>query len=157
MNSKQNDALYRGLLELAAQARARAYAPYSHYQVGAAVVAKSGKIYTASNVENASYGLTVCAERNAIFKGVTEGEREFVALAVVTSNGGSPCGACRQVAFEFLDPAAPVILSDAQLGDIRVFSLADLLPDGFTPQKLREGRRRLEKNRKTIKKQRPRV
>ncbi len=144
-------ALQRGLLEFAAQARALAYTPYSNYQVGAAVVAKSGKIYTGSNVENASYGLTVCAERNAIFKGVTEGEREFVALAVVTANGGSPCGACRQVAFEFMRPDAPVYLADASLRRVRVFTLGELLRDGFTPQKLRQGQKRAKANRKTTK------
>lgn len=148
-----NKGLERGLLELAAQARELAYAPYSNYAVGAAVVAKSGKIYTGSNVENASYGLTVCAERNAIFKGVTEGEREFVALAVVTSNGGSPCGACRQVAFEFLRPDSPVYLSDEQLEKVRMFTLGELLVDGFTPEKLRQGQRQTQKkNRKTTKK-----
>ncbi|MBI4670953.1 MAG: cytidine deaminase [Chloroflexi bacterium] len=152
MKNKQNKALYRGLLELAAQARELAYAPYSNYQVGAAVVGKSGKIYTGCNIENASYGLTVCAERNAIFKGVTEGEKEFVALAVVTTNVGSPCGACRQVASEFMQPNTPVILSDDRLEKFRIFSLADLLPDGFTPQRLREGQgRRQKKDRKTTK------
>ncbi|MDL1897612.1 cytidine deaminase [Anaerolineae bacterium CFX7] len=144
-------ALARGLLELAAQARAAAYVPYSHYQVGAAVVAKSGKIYTGCNVENASYGLTVCAERNAIFKGVTEGEREFVALAVVTANGGSPCGACRQVAFEFMRPDAPVYLADETLRRVRAFTLGELLRDGFTPQKLRQGQQRAKRNRKMTK------
>lgn len=144
--------MQQGLLELAAQAREFAYAPYSHYKVGAAVVGKSGKIYTGCNVENASYGLTVCAERNAIFKGVSEGETEFVALAVVTTNAGSPCGACRQVAYEFFRPDAPVYLGDEHLGDVRVLAMAELLPDGFTPEKLRQGQRQaLNKNRKTSK------
>ena len=144
--------LQRGLLELAAQARELAYAPYSDYWVGAAVVAKSGKIYTGSNVENASYGLTVCAERNAILKGVTEGEREFVALAVVTLNGGSPCGACRQVAFEFMRPDAPVYLADGTLRTVRSFRLGDLLRDGFTPRKLRQGQKQTKNNRNKTKK-----
>lgn len=143
--------LTRGLVELAAQARALAYAPYSQYPVGAAVVAKSGKIYTGSNIENASYGLTVCAERNAIFKGVTEGEREFVALAVVTMNGGSPCGACRQVAFEFMRPDAMVYLADETARVTRAFTLGALLPDGFTPRKLREGQRKNRDRKKTAK------
>jgi cytidine deaminase len=143
----------RELLERAAHARELAYAPYSQYKVGAAVVGKSGKIYTGANVENASFGLTVCAERNAIFKGVTEGEREFVALAVVTLNGGSPCGACRQVAFEFIRPDAPVLLANAQLHHVRVHTLGELLPGGFTPQKLRQGQRQAtKKNRITTKK-----
>ncbi len=144
--------LARGLVELAAQARALAYAPYSQYPVGAAVVAKSGKIYTGSNIENASYGLTVCAERNAIFKGVTEGEREFVALAVVTTNGGSPCGACRQVAFEFMRPDAMVYLADETSRVTRAFTLDALLPDGFTPAKLRQGQKRARDDRNQTKK-----
>ena len=151
-NKKLNNELAQGLLELAAQARELAYAPYSHYQVGAAVVAKSGKIYTGSNVENASYGLTVCAERNAIFKGVTEGEREFVALAVVTTNAGSPCGACRQVAFEFIRADAPVFLADETLTDVRALTMGELLPDGFTPEKLRQGQKRAKRNRIKTKK-----
>ncbi len=150
-SKKVKNELLQGLVELAAQARELAYAPYSNYQVGAAVVAKSGKIYTGSNIENASFGLTVCAERNAIFKAVTEGEREFVALAVVTTNAGSPCGACRQVAFEFMPPDSPVFLADETLKDVRIFTLGELLPDGFTPQKLREGQKR-KKNRIKTKK-----
>ncbi len=128
-------------MRIAARARARAYAPYSKYQVGAAALGKSGKIYAGCNVENASYGLTVCAERVAIFKGVSEGEEEFVAMAVVTVNGGSPCGACRQVEFEFMRPDSLVILSDAQQENLQIVTLGELLPDGFTPEKLREGQR----------------
>jgi len=127
------------LLERAQQVREHAYAPYSNYLVGAAVLSGSGKIYTGCNVENASYGLTVCAERNAIFKAVSEGEREFSAIAVVTANGGSPCGACRQVMFEFMTPEASVALGDAGLENISQFTVGELLPEGFTPRKLREG------------------
>ena len=130
------------LLMLAAQVRERAYAPYSHYKVGAAVLAKSGRIYTGCNVENASYGLTVCAERNAIFKGISEGEKEFTAIAIVTANGGSPCGACRQVEFEFMHPDARVFLSDEDLKNVQALTVGELLPDGFTPRKLREGQRK---------------
>src|SRR5512143_2614455 len=89
------------LIDLARKARKQAYAPYSHYKVGAALLGKSGKVYAGCNVENASYSLTCCAERTAIFKAVSEGETEFEAIAVVTKNGGSPCGACRQVLSEF--------------------------------------------------------
>lgn len=127
------------LLERAQQVRERAYAPYSNYQVGAALLGASGKIYSGCNVENASYGLTVCAERNAIFKAVSEGEREFRAIAVVTENGGSPCGACRQVIYEFMSPDAPVTLGDAKLENVTRFTVGELLPDGFSPRKLREG------------------
>lgn len=129
------------LLSSAQAVRERAYAPYSKYKVGAAIVSASGKVYTGCNVENASYGLTVCAERNAIFKAVSEGEREFVALAVVTANGGSPCGACRQVIFEFMAPDAPVALADATLENVQYDTVGNLLPNGFTPRKLREGQR----------------
>ncbi len=127
------------LLARARDVRERAYAPYSNYRVGAAVLTPLGKIYTGCNVENASYGLTVCAERNAIFKAISEGEREFVAVAVVTANGGSPCGACRQVLYEFMDPAAPVVLSDDDLSQVQSMTVGELLPNGFTPRKLREG------------------
>lgn len=136
------------LLVRAQAVRERAYAPYSKYRVGAAVLAASGKIYTGCNVENASYGLTVCAERNAIFKAISEGEREFGAIAVVTANGGSPCGACRQVIYEFMQPEAPVALGDAGLEHIQQFTVGALLPEGFSPLKLREGQR-ARKNRKT--------
>lgn len=136
------------LLKHARLVREMAYAPYSTYHVGAALLSASGKIYTGCNVENASYGLAVCAERNAIFKAISEGERDFVALAVVTANGGSPCGACRQVIFEFMSPDAPVALADSSLENIQQTTVGALLPDGFSPRKLREGQR-ARKNRKT--------
>ncbi len=124
------------LLSQAASAREYAYAPYSNYQVGAAVLGKSGRVYTGCNVENASYGLSLCAERTAIFKAISEGEREFTALAVVTSNGGAPCGACRQVYFEFVAADAPVIVSD-ESGQVRkLYTIGELLADGFGPNSL---------------------
>ena len=124
------------LLNQAAQARERAYAPYSNYRVGAALLGKSGRVYSACNVENASYGLTICAERAAIFKAISEGEREFDALAVVTSNGGAPCGACRQVFYEFVEPDAPIVISDAT-GQVRkVYTISELLSDAFGPNAL---------------------
>jgi cytidine deaminase len=122
------------LVSLAAEARKKAHVPYSNFAVGAALLAKSGQVYTGCNVENASYGLTVCAERIAVFKAVSEGEREFEALAVVTENGVTPCGACRQVLIEFGDDIQ-VIVADAD-GRQRAFALTDLLPEGFTPQDL---------------------
>jgi cytidine deaminase len=117
---------------LALEARERAYAPYSNYQVGAALVTPSGKYFTGANVENAAYPTSMCAERVAIFKAVSEGKREFVALAVVTSNGGTPCGACRQVMAEFgLDTV--VLIADAQ-GNLRQEArLSELLPGAFGP------------------------
>ena len=119
------------LLEAALAARERAYAPYSKFLVGAAVRAESGKIYTGCNVENASYGLTVCAERNALFSAVGAGERKFTALSVVgdTEEPISPCGACRQVMAEFKVPC--IILANLK-GDVKEYTLEELLPYGFT-------------------------
>jgi len=125
------------LVALAAQARCHAYAPYSHFAVGAALLAQSGRVYTGANVENASYGLSVCAERVAVWKAVAEGERAFTAIAVVTENGVSPCGACRQVLAEFAgDPQSlRLIVADAP-GHRRTYTLAELLPEAFTPEQL---------------------
>ena len=89
------------LISAASQVRARAYAPYSNYQVGAALLTKSGKIFTGVNVENAAYPDSICAERSAVFNAISAGELEFEAIAVVTRNGGTPCGSCRQVLAEF--------------------------------------------------------
>lgn len=120
------------LVEAARAARRRAYAPYSRYAVGAAVLTRSGRIYTGCNVENAVYGATVCAERVAIWKAVSEGEREFTALAVVTVNGGSPCGICRQVMAEFAPDLRVVIADEHRI--LRVTHVADLLPDRFAAE-----------------------
>jgi cytidine deaminase len=119
------------LVALARAARRQAYAPYSHYRVGAAVLAKSGKMYAGCNVENAAYPSGLCAERVAIFKAVSEGERRLVALVVVTSNLGSPCGACRQVFSEFADDEAMIVLAPARGKSRRVYRLQDLLPNRF--------------------------
>ena len=124
------------LIDRAQQVRKKAYAPYSHYKVGAALLGRSGTVYTGCNVENASYGHTVCAERAAVLKAVSEGETEFEALAVVTRNGGSPCGACRQVLSEFA-PRLTVYIADKN-GDYRTTKLNKLLPDSFTPAHLEE-------------------
>lgn len=125
------------LLALARQARERAYAPYSGFQVGAALLARSGRVYTGCNVENASYPLVICAEQTAVVKAVSEGERDFATIAVVTSTGASPCGACRQVLREFggADGDLRVIIADTS-GNVRVRTIAELLPDGFTPDQL---------------------
>ena len=118
------------LLQAALSARERAYAPYSKFLVGAAVLATSGKIYTGCNIENASYGLTVCAERSALFAAVGAGEREFTALCVVgdTSAPISPCGACRQVMAEF--KVSRIILANLK-GDVKEYTLEELLPYSF--------------------------
>ncbi len=118
------------LIRQAIAARERAYAPYSDYQVGAALLGKSGRVYTGCNVENAVYPLTICAERTALVKAVSEGEREFVALAVATENGGAPCGSCRQTVREF--GADIVVLIADVAGDYRETSIAELLPDSFS-------------------------
>lgn len=117
------------LIAAAAAARESAYVPYSGFAVGAALLASNGTVYTGCNVENASYGLTVCAERNAVFHAVVSGARDFLAVAVVTANGGAPCGACRQVLSEF-SPTMTVITSD-MAGNRRVYTLSELLPDAF--------------------------
>jgi len=122
------------LIALAAEARRNAYAPYSHYSVGAALLTASGRVYSGCNVENASYGLAICAERTAAVKAISEGEREFVAIAVVTENGGTPCGACRQVLNEF-GPDMRVLIADAT-GNYQALGLSELLPASFGPAQL---------------------
>ncbi|MDD5089555.1 MAG: cytidine deaminase [Candidatus Wallbacteria bacterium] len=119
------------LIEEARKAQARAYNPYSRFSVGAALETKNGKIYSGCNVENASYSLTNCAERTAIFKAVSEGEREFLRMVITSSSSGftPPCGACRQVMSEFGDFS--VILVDGQ-GQMKQYQVSDLLPCGFT-------------------------
>lgn len=119
------------LVEAAKNARQKAFAPYSKFLVGAAVETKSGKIYAGCNVESASYGLTVCAERIAIWKAVSEGEREFVSIAVVadTEELTSPCGACRQIIWEFCGDV-PVILTNLT-GKTETVRMSELLPKAF--------------------------
>ena len=122
------------LIGLAREARQRAYVPYSRFAVGAALLGRSGRVYTACNVENVSYGLSICAERAAVFKAVSEGEQEFEALAVVTSAGGSPCGACRQVLAEF-NYNMTVYVADTE-GQYRAFTVEESLPEAFMPEDL---------------------
>ncbi len=125
----------QSLIDLANEARRRAYVPYSKYPVGAALRTKSGRIFTGVNVENASYPQTMCAERVAIFKAVSEGETEFEVIAVVTNNGGSPCGGCRQVMAEFgLD--AIVLFGNGKGELVKETTVNELLPEAFTPQHL---------------------
>jgi len=127
----------RELIDIALAVRGKAYAPYSKYAVGAALRTGSGKIYTGVNVENSSYPLTICAERNAIFHAITEGDSDFETIVVATENGGSPCGACRQVMAEFaLD--MNVVMVDKS-GKIILQAIVDeLLPEAFTPKSLRK-------------------
>jgi cytidine deaminase len=115
----------------AVEARERAYARYSKFQVGAALLAADGRIFTGCNVENASYGLTICAERAAVFAAVAAGQQKFELLAIATTGGAAPCGACRQVLAEF-SPDLPILLIDInQQGSIVEANLRDLLPRTF--------------------------
>jgi cytidine deaminase len=132
MKTKLTSEMRTKLIELAVAARERAYAPYSHYMVGAALLTSGGKYYTGANVENAAYPSGLCAERVALFYAVSQGEREFVAVAVVTSNGGTPCGSCRQALAEFgLDTL--VIIADSRGKVMQEVRLAELLPGAFGP------------------------
>ena len=129
------DETKKQLIEAASDARRWAYAPYSNYPVGAALLTASGRVYDGVNVENAAYPTTMCAERVAIFKAVSEGEHNFVALAVVTANGGLPCGSCRQVLSEFgLDTR--VIIADAEGKIMAEMTVGELLPRAFRPSDL---------------------
>jgi len=125
---------YQDMIAKAMEAREKAHVPYSHFAVGAALLAQSGRVYTGCNVENASYGLSICAERTAVFKAVSEGERNFEAIAVVTEKGVTPCGACRQVLLEFGEDIQVIVANGA--GEYRVFTLRELLPEAFTPKHL---------------------
>ena len=129
------------LIELAKQSMARAYAPYSGHKVGAALLCGDGAVYTGCNIENAAFSPTVCAERNAFFKAVSEGHRDFTAIAVCGGKDGvitgffPPCGICRQVMMEFCDPDTfRIILTNGK--EVRTYTLAELLPLGFGPSKL---------------------
>ena len=123
------------LVQKAVKIRQNAYAPYSKYFVGAALLTSSGSVYLGVNVENAVYSATVCAERVAILKAVSEGEYEFQALAVATENGGSPCGFCRQVLAEFgLDTI--VLIADGDGNLVEETTVGELLPIAFTPKDL---------------------
>ncbi|QUH31724.1 cytidine deaminase [Vallitalea guaymasensis] len=122
---------YSELVNEAMKAKEMAYVPYSKFKVGAAVVTKGGKIYTGCNIENASFGATNCAERTALFKAVSEGDREFDAIAVVSSSGDftPPCGICRQVLAELM-PEGKIILANND-GETREYMVEDLLPVRF--------------------------
>lgn len=123
------------LIEAAIKAAENAYIPYSNYPVGAALLATDGTVYTGCNIENAAYPATICAERTALVKAVSEGQREFETLVVVTQNGGSPCGTCRQMLYEFA-PGLQVIVA-TMAGEVQYeLLLSDLLPHGFGPAKL---------------------
>ena len=131
---------HKELYELAVSARSRAYTPYSHFTVGAALLTKSGKVYLGCNIENAAYGAVNCAERTAFFTAICEGERDFAMIAIAGGREGeegelcAPCGICRQVLAEFCTADLPVILGTPD--DWTVHPLGELLPMAFTKQEL---------------------
>ena len=132
----------RELIRAAIEARRRAYTPYSHYQVGAALLTENGTLYRGCNIENAAFSPTCCAERTAFFKAVSEGETRFSAIAIVAGPEGelltppTPCSVCRQVMMEFCDPETFRILLAQGPEDYRSFTLRELLPLGFGPKDL---------------------
>lgn len=134
--------LIQKLIETAIAQRAYAYVPYSHFRVGAALLAKNGEIYTGCNIENAAYTPSNCAERTAFFKAVSEGVKEFTAICVVGGKEGElmdytpPCGICRQVMREFCDPETFEIIVAVSTEDYKIFKLKELLPLGFGPENL---------------------
>ncbi len=131
------DKLRDELIQKAIEAYQKAYAPYSHYSVGAALLTESGEVVEGVNIENAVYPLTICAERVAIFKAVSEGHRSFKAIAVVTKNGGTPCGSCRQVMAEFgLDTV--VYIADSKGKLYHTVTVDQLLPYSFGEVDLKE-------------------
>ena len=132
----------RDLMELATEARKNAYAPYSGFRVGAALLTADGRVYTGCNIENAAYTPTNCAERTAFFKAVSEGAREFTAIAVTGGSGEdpaafcAPCGVCRQVMAEFCDDSFRIVLGNQEA--IRVYTQKEILPLSFSPKDLEE-------------------
>lgn len=128
---------YDGLIEDAKRAMERSYAPYSQFRVGAALLCKSGIVYSAGNVENVSSGASICAERGAVAKAVSEGEREFEAMAIVgdASKPVAPCGICRQVLIEFGEEIEVIMVNN--LGDAVMATAGELLPSAFTPKSLK--------------------
>jgi cytidine deaminase len=139
------DEKMKKLAEEAIRMRSFSYTPYSGFNVGAALLTKSGKIYTGCNIENAAYTPGICAERTAVFKAVSEGEREFAAIAIAggPKSAGTeelqycpPCGVCRQVMMEFFDPASFRIWLVRSVSDIKEYTLGELLPEGFGPANL---------------------
>ena len=131
---------YKLLMHMAQGARNNSYSPYSHFRVGAALLTKGGKIYTGCNIENAAYSVANCAERTAIFKAVSEGERDFVAIAIVGGREGetadfcAPCGVCRQVISEFCPKDFEIILGNEE--KFEVYTLDQLLPFSFSNEDL---------------------
>jgi len=127
------------LVRLAVEAKENAYVPYSGFHVGAALYADNGKVYTGCNVENASYGASICAERTAVVKAVSDGARRILAIAISSdsNNPTMPCGICRQFISEFCAPDMPLYLSNRQ-GEYKVYTFDDILPHSFKPSDLED-------------------
>lgn len=142
MRKELSEAAIRGLLDQAAGMLRYAYAPYSNFTVGAALLAKNGKVYTGCNIENAAFTPTNCAERTAFFKAVSEGVTEFDAIAIVGGKNRraaeycTPCGVCRQVMMEWCSPDDFQIITGTESGEYRIHTLREYLPDGFGPGNL---------------------
>ena len=140
------EAVIRKLIKTAVRQLSYSYAPYSHFKVGAALLAEHGTIYTGWNIENAAYTPTYCAERTAFFKAVSEGVRTFKAICIAGGMNGeltdytAPCGVCRQVMMEFCSPEEFEIILAKGEDDYKMYKLKDLMPLGFGPGNLREGR-----------------
>ena len=135
MKTMLTDEQKKRMIISALEAREKAYAPYSGYAVGAALLTKNGEIFTGVNIENSAYPTGTCAERVAVFKAVSEGEREFEAIVVASSNGGTPCGSCRQVLSEFgLD--TEIIIVDGEGNSVQETTVGEILPDAFTSKDL---------------------
>jgi len=126
------------LIQAALAAREQSVAPYSKFNVGAALLTASGEIFSGANVESASYGLSCCAERVALFKALTDGQRDFTTIAVASPGGGAPCGACRQLLAEYAGKAEVILISSESPDTPTVTSMADLLPNAFTGDDLPE-------------------
>jgi len=135
MKTMLTDEQKKRMMKSALESREKAYAPYSGYAVGAALLTKNGEIFTGVNIENAAYPTGTCAERVAVFKAVSEGEREFEAIVVASSNGGTPCGSCRQVLSEFgLD--TEILIVDGEGNSVQETTVGEILPGAFTSKDL---------------------
>jgi len=129
---------YKKLAQKAVKAKSKALPPYSHFHVGAAILTDEGKVYLGGNIENSSYSLTICAERVAVFKAISEGERNFKAIAIASDDEGfcSPCGACRQVLNDLCGPELEVIMINNK-NELKIIKLSELLPLPFGDDKLK--------------------
>jgi cytidine deaminase len=135
MKTMLTDEQKKRMIKSALESREKAYAPYSGYAVGAALLTKNGEIFTGVNIENAAYPTGTCAERVAVFKAVSEGEREFEAIVVASSNGGTPCGSCRQVLSEF-GLGTEILIVDGEGNSVQETTVGEILPGAFTSKDL---------------------